>query len=73
MPRHYEDREKFLEAIELSKWFMKQGHNNFKNYVFYIVCEDNTKETTIFMEGDNVDILLTNMTSDEIIMEEIFH
>ena len=32
---------------------MKQGHNNFKNYVFYIVCEDNTKETTIFMEGDN--------------------
>ena len=52
---------------------MKQGHNNFKNYVFYIVCEDNTKETTIFMEGDNVDILLTNMTSDEIIMEEIFH
>tara|TARA_B100001094_G_scaffold297414_1_gene320465 strand:+ start:5030 stop:5545 length:516 start_codon:yes stop_codon:yes gene_type:complete len=69
---HYEDREKFLEAIELSKWFMKQGHNNFKNYVFYIVCEDNTKETTIFMEGDNVDILLTNMTSDEIIMEEIF-
>jgi len=69
---HYEDREKFLGAIEMSKWFMKQGHNNFKNYTFYIVCEDNIKETTLFMEGNNVDILLTNMTSDEIIMEEIF-
>ena len=34
--------------------------------------EDNIKETTLFMEGSNVDILLTNMTSDEIIMEEIF-
>ena len=31
---HYEDREKFLEAIELSKWFMKQGHNNFKKLCF---------------------------------------
>lgn len=47
-------------------------YKNFDKYHFYIVCENNYNETTTFLYGENKYKLLTNQTSDEIIMDKIF-
>ena len=69
---HYDDLENFNESVTLAEWFMKFGIKNFDKYHFYIVCENNYNETTTFLYGENKYKLLTNQTSDEIIMDKIF-
>ena len=68
----YNNLEIFDEEVELSEWFMEFGKNNFPNYNFYIVGENNDNEITTFLNGKDKMILLNNLTSDEIILNEIF-
>jgi hypothetical protein len=69
---HYNDLENFNKGVDLAEWFMNFGIKNFDRYNFYIVCENNYNEITTFLYGNNKYKLLTNQTSDEIIMEKIF-
>ncbi len=69
---HYNDLENFNKGVELAEWFMNFGIKNFDRYNFYIVCENNYNEITTFLYDKNKYKLLTNQTSDEIIMEKIF-
>ncbi len=51
----YEDREEFLEAKNLCKWFIESGYKNFKDYEFYMVWKDNLNNLQIYF--DNLEII----------------
>lgn len=51
----YEDREDFLEAKGLCKWFIEGGYKNFKDYEFYMVWKDNLNNKQTYF--DNLEII----------------